>query len=85
MVTTRRSSLEIMADMLRAGGTKTAMMYGGNLSYSQTVKYLKHLVSSGLLEAEATARGRNLFHLTPKGQKFLEIVEAVEEMTADAA
>ncbi|MBI4337367.1 MAG: hypothetical protein HY683_06025, partial [Chloroflexi bacterium] len=39
-IATRRSSLQVVADILRIGGTKTRMMYGANLSYAQTQKYL---------------------------------------------
>ncbi|MDD5605131.1 MAG: winged helix-turn-helix domain-containing protein [Dehalococcoidales bacterium] len=47
----RRSSLEIIADMLRLGGAgKTEIMYSVNMSYFQLQKYIKLLLDRDLID-----------------------------------
>ena len=80
MFSSKRSELDVTADILRIGGSKTAIMYGANLSYSQTQKYLGVLIQSGLLERIEAARGRKGYRTTQKGQKFLDMFEDLEEL-----
>ena len=76
----RRSTLNVAADILRIGGSKTAIMYGGNLSYTQTKRYLCALTEQGLLELVDTSSGRHEYHSTDKGRKFLHLVDTLEEL-----
>ena len=77
----RRSDLQLAADMLRSRGSKTAIMYGANLGYAQTQKYLSQLVDIGLLEVADGRNGRKQYGPTLKGQKFLALLERLEELT----
>ena len=47
----RRSSIEVIADMLRLGEAgKTEIMYSANMSYFQLQKYLKFLLDLKLID-----------------------------------
>ena len=77
----RRSNLQVAADMLRIRGSKTAIMYGANLSYTLTQKYLSQLVDIGLIEAADGRNGRKQYGPTLKGQEFLSLLGRLEELT----
>lgn len=76
----RRSNLEVVADMLRIKGSKTAIMYGANLSYSQTQKYLHLLAERQFIELVVEGNGRPLYRPTQRGRKFLELIGDLEEL-----
>ena len=76
----RRSDLEVVANMLRVSGSKTAIMYGANLSYAQTQKYLRLLAELALIESNDGTNGRPKYRPTAKGQKFLEVIGKLEEL-----
>ena len=76
----RRSSLAVAADILRINGSKTAIMYGGNLSYAQTQRYLRALMEQGLLEIVDVGTGRNAYQATDKGRKFLLLIDDLEDL-----
>ena len=76
----RRSDLQVAADMLRISGSKTAIMYGANLSYTQTQRYLSLLVDIGLIEAVDGRNGRQQYGPTQRGQIFLALLERLEEL-----
>ena len=80
LYTERRYHLELIADMLRVSGSKTAIMYGANLSYAQTQKYLRLLGDFGLIHSVDGAKGRPQYSPTAKGQKFLEVIGKLEEL-----
>lgn len=80
----RRSHFQVIADILRIQGSKTAVMYGANLSYAQTQKYLDMLVTHGLVRTVVTANGRSYrYERTPKGQQLLDMVESLELFVDD--
>lgn len=81
MLQERRSNLQVAADMLRIRGSKTAFMYGANLSYTLTQKYLGQLVEIGLIEAADGRNGRKQYGPTLKGQEFLSLFERLEKLT----
>ena len=81
MLQERRSNLRVAADMLRIKGSKTAFMYGANLSYTLTQKYLTQLVDIGLIEVADGRNGRRQYGPTPKGQEFLSLFERLEKLT----
>jgi predicted transcriptional regulator len=67
----KRGRLEIMAGILcycNQQKAKTDIMYNVNLNYAQLKKYLKSLMSQGLL-----ATSKNKFATTQKGRRFLEL------------
>ena len=66
-----------MLDSARSGATKTKMMYKAYLSYSQLVEYLKYLQQNDLMAYE---EGTQLYKLTEKGLKFLNMSEELSEM-----
>ena len=76
----RRSDMEVVANMLRVSGSKTAIMYGANLSYAQTQKYLRLLDDLGLIQSVDGTNGRPLYRPTVKGEKFLEVIANLEEL-----
>ena len=47
----RRSSIQVIADMLRLGEAgKTEIMYSANMSYFQLQKYLQYLTERELID-----------------------------------
>jgi predicted transcriptional regulator len=76
-----RSRTEIIAAILRvahgSGATKTRIMYGAYLSYSQLVEYLNFLTKRDLLFQE---EGTSMFKLTQKGIDFLRTMDRVQNM-----
>ena len=76
----KRSDVEVAADMLRIRGSQTAIMYGANLSYAQTQKYLRQLSEMALIESVTQRNGRPLYCPTGKGQEFLELIDRMEDL-----
>jgi len=67
-----RSRTDIVSQILEIanGGTsKTRIMYGAFLSYTQLSDYLSTLMANGLLEHDAAQR---IYKTTEKGQKLLK-------------
>ena len=80
MFNRKRSDLEVVADILRIKGSKTAIMYGANLSYAQTQKYLGILTEREFLESVVVRSGRREYHPTEKAQELLRMIETIEEL-----
>ena len=76
----RRSDVEVAADILRIMGSKTAILYGANLSYTQAQKYIRRLGELSLIESVQTGKGRSQYRPTQKGQEFLGLVERLEAL-----
>ena len=74
----KRSDVEVAADMLRVSGSQTAIMYGANLSYAQTRKYLRQLSEMALIESVQQRNGRPMYGPTGKGHEFLELIDRME-------
>lgn len=67
-----RSEEEIVADILAVifnGARKTRIMYGANLSYALTTKYLNKLQECGLIQHDDEARK---YLLTRIGRQYLD-------------
>ena len=77
----RRSDLQVAGDILRIRGSKSAIMYGANLSYARAQKYLSQLVDIGLIEAAEGRNGRKQYGPTLKGQEFLSLFGRLEKLT----
>jgi len=77
----RRSSIEIIADILRYGEAgKTEIMYGVNMSYSQVNRYLNFLLKQEFLHKAITDDEHAIYRITQKGRNLLQDVETVLEM-----
>ena len=73
-----RRRLEIVADVLdvvRDGAKKTRIMYQANLSYRLLTRYLKEVVSFGLVRVEEDG----LYELTAKGYDYLQAFKGYRE------
>jgi len=83
MVSQRRSSIEIIADMLKVGESgagKTRLMYNANLSYSQIQKYLGFLLSHGFIDRIEVGNPSVTYQVTESGLKLLELIHDLQEM-----
>jgi len=79
----RRSNIEIIAEMLRAGENgagKTEIMYSANMSYAQIQKYLGFLMSQGLVDRVEVGNPVVTYQVTDKGLKLLRSIENIIEM-----
>jgi len=68
----RRSEAEIVADMLAVifnGARKTHIMYGANLSYDLTIKYLNKLLECKLIRYDEEVKK---YLLTSTGRHYLD-------------
>lgn len=77
MIGEKRSSLEILQEIMRLAGQgqkKTRIMYGANLSYDMLNKYLEFLLAKGLITNDA-ASGK--FGVTPTGYEFMRDLDKV--------
>ena len=73
----RRNDLDIQADILRVatsrgGALKTQIVYGANLNFDIVKKYLKRLMSRGLLILEGTR-----YFPTEKARIYIDTIEAL--------
>ena len=77
----RRSSIEVIADMLRLGEAgKTEIMYSANMSYSQLQKYLSFLLQLGLITKVTVGNPVVTYRVTRKGLRLLRNIEGILEM-----
>ena len=77
----RRSSIEIIADMLRLGEAgKTEMMDRVNMSYFQLTKYLNFLIERGLVSKIALGNPSVTYRVTNKGLQLLRSIDGILEM-----
>ena len=77
----RRSSIEVIADMLRLGEAgKTEIMYSANMSYFQLQKYLNFLLELKLIDKVALGNPSVTYRVTKKGHKLLKSIDSILEM-----
>ena len=77
----RRSSLEIIADMLRLGEAgKTEIMYSVNMSYFQLQKYLGFMLERGLIDKVALGNPSVTYRVTTKGLEVLRSIDGLLEI-----
>ena len=82
-VSKRRSSIEIIADMLKVGENgagKTKIMYNANMSFSQIQKYLRFLVGQGFIDKVEVENTGVTYQLTDSGSKLLDTINNLIEM-----
>ena len=81
MMERRRSSVEVIADILRLGQAgKTEIMYSANMSYFQLQKYLKYLLKLGLIDKVEIDSPGITYRVTEKGLDLLKSIEGVLEI-----
>lgn len=76
----RRSSLEIVAEILRIarrGARRTRIVYGANLNFKMLREYLKKLEDAGLV---TVSNGGSLIRTTEKGHRFLRQFYGLEKL-----
>ena len=77
----RRSSIEVIADMLRLGEAgKTEIMYSANMSYFQLQKYLKFLLELKLIDRVTVGNPVVTYRVTRKGLKLLRNIDSILEI-----
>ena len=77
----RRSSIEVIADMLRLGEAgKTEIMYSANMSYQQLQKYLGFLLELGLINKVTVGNPVVTYRVTRKGLRLLRNIDSILEM-----
>ena len=77
----RRSSIEVIADMLRLGEAgKTEIMYSANMSYFQLQKYLKFLLQLELIDKVAVGNPVVTYRVTKKGLRLLRNIDNILEV-----
>jgi len=77
----RRSSIEVIADMLRLGEAgKTEIMYSANMSYFQLQKYLKFLLELKLIDRVMVGNPVVTYRVTRKGLKLLRNIDGILEI-----
>src|SRR2546428_3767528 len=77
-----RSRTDIIAMVLQAamnGATKTRLMYGAYLSYTQIQEYVQFMQEKGLLSLEL---GTSEYKLTEQGLHFLHVYGEISEILA---
>lgn len=76
-----RSRTEIVSEILELGKgdgiTKTRIMYGASLSFSQLKEYLSLLLYNGMLTYNKTT---NRYRTTTKGLDFLKAHHVIDKM-----
>lgn len=81
MMERRRSSVEVIADILRLGQAgKTEIMYSANMSYFQLQKYLKYMLKLGLIDKVEIDKPGVTYRVTEKGLELLKSIEGVLEV-----
>ena len=77
----RRSSIEVIADMLRLGEAgKTEIMYSANMSYYQLQKYLKFLLQLQLIDKVTVGNPMVTYRVTKKGLRLLKSIDGILEI-----
>ena len=77
----RRSSIEVIADMLRLGEAgKTEIMYSANMSYFQLQKYLRFLLDLNLIDKVTLGNPMVTYRVTKKGLRLLKSIDSVLEI-----
>ena len=77
----RRSSIEVIADMLRLGEAgKTEIMYSANMSYFQLQKYLGFLLQLKLIDRAAVGNPVVTYRVTRKGLRLLRNIDSILEI-----
>jgi len=78
-----RSRGEIVSNILRvvasSKATKTRLMYGAYLSYTQLEEYLGYVLQQGLVSHVPET---NLYQLSERGMQYLNLSDEMSQMVA---
>ena len=76
-----RSRFEILSNILKVAASnkasKTRLMYGAYLSYTQIEEYLGFILQQGLISQVSDT---NLYQLTEKGMQYLNLSEEISQL-----
>jgi predicted transcriptional regulator len=76
----RRSSIEVIGDILRLGEAgKTEIMYSTNMSHRQLQRYLDFLLEQRLVDKVAVGNPMVTYRVTRKGHKLLRSIDSMLE------
>jgi predicted transcriptional regulator len=76
-----RSSIEIIADILRLGEAgKTEIMYSANMSFFQLQKYLNFLLQLELIDKVHVGNPVVTYRVTKKGLRLLQSIDSILEI-----
>ncbi|HJU13400.1 MAG TPA: winged helix-turn-helix domain-containing protein [Candidatus Nitrosotalea sp.] len=73
----RADITNMILESVRAGATKTKIMYQAYLSYSQVAEYLQFLQQNGLIRHDEESQ---VYRITDKGFRFLNISNELNDM-----
>lgn len=77
----RRSSIEVIADILRLGEAgKTEIMYSANMSFRQLQKYLSFMLQLGLITKVEVGNPIITYRVTKKGLRLLRNIDGILEV-----
>ena len=77
----RRSSIEVIADILRLGEAgKTEIMYSANMSFRQLQKYLSFLLELELITKVEVGNPIVTYRVTKKGLRLLRNIDSILEV-----
>ena len=77
----RRSSIQVIADILRLGEAgKTEIMYSANMSFFQLQKYLSFLLELKLIDKVTIGNPIVTYRVTRKGLRLLKNIDVVLAM-----
>jgi len=80
-VNSRRSSVEVIADILyaaRNGARKTRIVYGANINFKLLNNYLKRLERSGLIAVDS--ENNAIIKTTEKGLEYLRQYNSLRKL-----
>jgi predicted transcriptional regulator len=81
MLSSRRSSMEVIADILRLGEAgKTEIMYSANMSFAQLQKYLKFMLELKLIDKVTVGNPVVTYRVTKKGLRLLRSIDNILEI-----
>ena len=75
----RTEIISMILDSATAGATKTKIMYKAYLSYTQLKEYLSFLEGNEMIMYE---QGTQLYRVTDKGRKFINVYSEIGDMMA---
>ncbi len=85
LVHKRRGRVEIMMDILdkaSSGANKTKIVYGANLNFNMTKRYLPLLIERGLI-VQVNGDNGALYKITERGREILRDYKRIRELALD--
>lgn len=79
----KRERLEVIRDILRVIQNSreikpTRLLYASNLSPQMFKEYVEELIQKKFIQSEEDGKGKRFFHLTKKGNEFLQEYKIIE-------